>query len=77
MVRSAISVESMGQGRYALYFGDVKANVYALDAQTGKELWNSGNQIPMWNHWSGIAVANGKIYINTFDGELYCFGLKK
>jgi hypothetical protein len=53
------------------------AVLYALDAQTGKELWNSGKQIPMWNHWSGIAVADGKIYINTFDGELFCFGLKK
>lgn len=52
------------------------AVLYALDAQTGKELWNSGKQIPMWNHWSGIAVADGKIYINTFDGELFCFGLK-
>ncbi len=53
------------------------AVLYALDAQTGKELWNSGTQITKWNHWSGIAVANGRIYINTFDGELYCFGLKK
>lgn len=53
------------------------AVLYALDAQTGKELWNSGKQIEKWNHWSGIAVANGKIYINTFDGELYCFGLEK
>ena len=34
MARTASSVESIGQGRYAVYFGDVKANVYALDAQT-------------------------------------------
>ncbi|MBL8242353.1 MAG: PQQ-binding-like beta-propeller repeat protein [Bryobacterales bacterium] len=53
------------------------AVLFALDAQTGKELWNSGKQITKWNHWSGIAVANGRIYINTFDGELYCFGLEK
>jgi outer membrane protein assembly factor BamB len=52
------------------------AVLYVLDAQTGKELWSSGNQIPKWNHWSGIAVANGHVYINTFDGILYCFGLK-
>jgi outer membrane protein assembly factor BamB len=54
-----------------------KAVLYALDAQTGKELWNSGNQITSWNHWSGLSVANGKVYINTFDNTLYCFGLKK
>lgn len=52
------------------------AVLYALDAQTGKELWNSGKQITTWNHWSGIAVANGRIYLNTYDGMLYCFGLK-
>jgi outer membrane protein assembly factor BamB len=25
--------------RYAVYFGDVKANVYAVDAETGVLLW--------------------------------------
>lgn len=53
------------------------AVLYVLDAQTGKELWSSGKQITNWNHWSGIAVANGAVYINTYDGTLYRFGLKK
>ena len=53
------------------------AVLYVLDAQTGKELWSSGKQIATWNHWSGIAVANGSVYINTYDGVLYRFGLKK
>jgi hypothetical protein len=53
------------------------AVLYVLDAQTGKELWSSGKQITNWNHWSGIALANGQIYINTYDGHLYAFGLKK
>jgi outer membrane protein assembly factor BamB len=53
-----------------------KAVLYALDAQTGKELWSSGNQIASWSHWGGLSVANGKVYINTFDGYQYCFGLK-
>jgi outer membrane protein assembly factor BamB len=53
------------------------AVLYALDAQTGKELWNSGTQIKTWNHWTGLAVANGRVYINTYDGTLYSFGLKK
>lgn len=53
------------------------AVLYVLDAQTGKELWNSGKQITTWNHWSGLGLANGKVYINTYDGTLYCFGLKK
>ena len=53
------------------------AMLYALDAQTGKELWSSGDQITTWNHWSGISVANGQVYINDYEGNLYCFGLKK
>ena len=52
-----------------------KAVLYALDAQTGKELWNSGDQIASWVHWGGLSVANGKVYINTFDGYQYCFGI--
>jgi len=54
-----------------------RAALYALDAQTGKELWSSGNQIQSWNHYSGLTVANGRAYIGTFDGTLYCFGVAK
>ena len=53
------------------------AILYALDAQTGKELWSSGDQIGSWNHFSGISLANGQVYINDYQGNLYCFGLKK
>jgi hypothetical protein len=48
---------------------------YALDALTGRELYASGTQIKSWNHFSGLSVANGRVYIGTFDGMLYCFGL--
>jgi outer membrane protein assembly factor BamB len=53
------------------------AVLYALDAQTGKELWSSGKQITTWNHWSGLAVANGRVYLNTYDGTVYCFGIRQ
>ena len=56
--------------------GSRKAALYALDGQTGKELWTSGN-LESWNHFSGITVANGRAYITTFDGVLYCFGVAK
>jgi outer membrane protein assembly factor BamB len=48
--------------------------LFALDGQTGQELWSSGDQIASWNHFSGLTVANGRVYIGTFDGMLYCFG---
>jgi outer membrane protein assembly factor BamB len=51
------------------------AVLYALDGQTGEELWSSGEQITSWNHFSGISVANGRVYIATYDGTVYCFGL--
>ena len=57
--------------------GSTHAVLYALDAQTGKELWSSGDQIASWNHWSGLSLANGRVYIATFDSNLYCFGIKK
>ena len=41
-VRTAISIGALPKGsaaRWALYFGDEKANVYAVDAETGKPLW--------------------------------------
>ena len=51
------------------------ATLYALDAQTGKELWSSGEQITSFNHFSGLSVANGRVYIGTYDGMLYCFAV--
>ena len=53
------------------------ATMYALDATTGEELWSSGDQIATTNHFGGITVANGRAYIGTFDGYLYCFGVAK
>jgi outer membrane protein assembly factor BamB len=49
--------------------------LYALDGQTGKTLWSSGDQIKSFNHFSGLSVANGRVYIGTYDSVLYCFGI--
>ncbi|HVH10431.1 MAG TPA: PQQ-binding-like beta-propeller repeat protein, partial [Gemmatimonadales bacterium] len=51
------------------------AVLYALDALTGNELWSSDSAITSWNHWAGLALANGRIYLGTYDGTLYCFGI--
>lgn len=52
-----------------------RAIIYVLDAMTGKELWSSGDQMHQFNHFSGVTVANGRIYLGTYDGTLYCFGV--
>lgn len=57
--------------------GSRRAAIYALDGRTGKELWSSGDQIASWNHFSGLTVANGRVYLATFDGTLYCFGIPR
>ena len=51
------------------------ATLYAFDAETGKELYSSGDQIASFAHWGGLSVANGRVYLGTFDSVLYCFGL--
>jgi outer membrane protein assembly factor BamB len=51
------------------------AVLYALDAETGKELYSSGNQIASWVHFGALSLANGRVYLGTFDSMLYCFGL--
>jgi outer membrane protein assembly factor BamB len=47
----------------------------ALDAKTGKELYNSGTSISSWVHFTGLAVARGKVYLVDHDSNVYCFGL--
>ena len=49
--------------------------LYAYDAETGKELWSSKDIITSFNHFTGVTVANGKVYIGSYDGYEYCFGL--
>jgi hypothetical protein len=52
------------------------AVLYALDARTGKVLYQSGDAITGWVHFSGLAVADGQVYAVDHDSYLYCFGLK-
>lgn len=47
----------------------------ALDATTGRELFNSGASMSTWVHFSGLAVADGRIYAVDHDSNAYCFGL--
>jgi outer membrane protein assembly factor BamB len=53
----------------------IPARLYALDAETGKVLYSSENQVTSFLHQSGIAVAGGRTIFGTFDGTIYCFGL--
>jgi hypothetical protein len=53
------------------------AVLYALDAETGQQLYSSEKLIDSFTHFSEPVVAGGKVYICTWDGKVYAFGLKR
>jgi outer membrane protein assembly factor BamB len=53
------------------------AVLYALDGATGDELYSSGEAIDSWNHYGGLALSNGQIYITTYAARVFAFGLNK
>jgi outer membrane protein assembly factor BamB len=56
--------------------GTRPAVLFALDARTGKLLYESGDSMKSWVHFSGLAVADGRIYAVDYSSRVYCFGLK-
>jgi outer membrane protein assembly factor BamB len=51
--------------------------LYALDAETGQELYSSKDLIDDWTHLSSITVADGSVYVTTRKTIMYAFGLNK
>jgi PQQ-like domain len=52
----------------------VSAVLYALDPDTGKELWSSGKTITSFAR-GGLSAAAGQVYLVTFDNTVYAFGI--
>lgn len=50
------------------------AILYALDGDTGKQLYSSGDTAATFTHGTGLAVANKRIYFTTHDNVAYSFG---
>src|SRR5262245_33904921 len=50
------------------------AVLYALDALTGKELWNSGTTITSFVHSGGLSGGFGEVFVGTYDSTFYAFG---
>ena len=48
--------------------------LYALDAATGKDLWNSGKTIAAPVRGGGLTGSGGQLYLGTSDGNVYAFG---
>jgi outer membrane protein assembly factor BamB len=48
--------------------------LYALDGQTGKELWSSGATITSFTRGGALSGGVGQVYLTTYDGAIYAFG---
>ena len=63
-------VPNQAAARYAVFFGDGHANVYALDAQTGKQIWKARAD----SHFvaritGGTRYHNGKLFVPVSSSE--------
>jgi polyvinyl alcohol dehydrogenase (cytochrome) len=72
-MRNAISIGAIkGQGtaRFAAYFGDVRANVYAVDAATGRLLWETRvDEHPVAGITGAPALFEGRLYVPVSSRE--------
>jgi len=50
------------------------AVLYAFDAATGKEFWNSGSSISSFAHSGGLSGGSGQVFVGTYDSMFYAFG---
>ncbi|HEY7286435.1 MAG TPA: PQQ-binding-like beta-propeller repeat protein [Vicinamibacterales bacterium] len=66
-IRSAPTVAPLGTGasaRHVVYFGDLKANTYALDAATGELIWKKSVDQHRFARVTGsVTLYDGKLYV--------------
>ena len=54
--------------------GSSPSVLYALDATSGKDLWNSGKAITAAMRGGGLSAGNNQVYLGANDGTFYAFG---
>jgi polyvinyl alcohol dehydrogenase (cytochrome) len=64
-VRTAVSIgRGRGAHRYLAYFGDVKANLYAVDADTGAKVWSDRvDNHPVARVTGAPTLVDGRLYV--------------
>jgi outer membrane protein assembly factor BamB len=50
------------------------AVLYAFDARSGRELWNSGKTIASYIPGATLWASNSQVHVGTYDGTVYAFG---
>src|SRR5262249_40182010 len=51
-----------------IYFGSDDGNVYAVDSETGRQVWKTKTRGPVS---ATPAVVNGMLYVGSYDGNFY------
>ncbi len=70
MVRTAITVAAIQSGRYALLFGDAKAQVYALDVPSRKLRWKTKVDEHPWARLTGAPkLWEGRLFVPVSSNE--------
>ncbi len=65
-VRSAITIgpTKPGSTKYAAFFGDIRGNIYSVDASNGKLLWRAPiDPQPLSRITGGTRLYNGRLYV--------------
>jgi hypothetical protein len=55
--------------------GKTHATLYGFDAETGKQVYTSGEAITSAAHDASISISGGHVIFVTADNTLYCFGI--
>ena len=78
IVRNALTigpVRGHGSTRYAVYFGDGKANVFAIDAQNGELLWKTkADPHFIARITAGVTLYDGKVFVPVSSSEEFSSG---
>jgi outer membrane protein assembly factor BamB len=56
-----------------IYFGSDDGNIYAVDSETGRQIWKTKTRGPVS---ATPAIANGMLYVGSYDGNFYALDLK-
>jgi polyvinyl alcohol dehydrogenase (cytochrome) len=68
-------VTGQGRTRYAVYFGDGHANVYAVDVENGKQLWKTRvDRHFVARITAGVKLHDGKVFVPVSSSEEFASG---
>ncbi len=69
-VRVAMSIAKRRDGRFAVYFGDLAANIYAVDAETGRIIWKKRiDEYPFARITGSPTFHAGRLYVPVSSRE--------